>query len=124
MMAEEEKMAWKSVSEEAAAYVVDVVRKAAAESLLRGALRKVTTATDLTTEARDALIYQVLMAGKDAGYECGVWVHDPPYGAITATAYIKLPNGVIGMRLIVETGTDYIVYGEDARETVKRFLGD
>lgn len=123
-MTDDEIQAWGSVTDEAAQHLVDTVTQAAGETLLRGALRKLMGFETTDEKFRVGLIYQALMAASDAGYECGIRVYDIVGNPPEVTAFIRLPNGAIGMGLVANYGNDYIAYDNHARETVRNFLGE
>lgn len=124
MMTDEEIHAWDSVTDEAAQHLVDSVAHGAGETLLRGCLRKLMTPAAGDERNRDGLIYQALMCASNAGYECGIRVYTSTTDEPEVSAFIKLPNGVIGMTLLPDFGLGYIAHGDKARETVREFLGE
>lgn len=124
MMTEEEKQAWGNVTDEAAQHLVDTVTQAAGETLLRGALRKLMGMDGGNQRYRDALIYQALMAAKDAGMYAGIRVVTRNAVAPYPIAVIHLPTGIISFTLPIDMGMQEIRFDDANIDTIRRYIGE
>lgn len=123
-MTEEEKKAWRGVTDEAAKDVVDTVREAAALTLLRGAIRQLASMHGQRPEARAGVIYMALMAATDAGYRCGIRVQYKWNLMEGCFAVIHTPAGMLTFELLENWDS---VDRSDIDETpvrISAFLGD
>jgi hypothetical protein len=124
MMTEEEMRAWDGVTPEAAQYVVDTVTKAAGETLLRGALRRLMGFDGGNERYRDALVFQALMAARDAGIRAGIRVMEGygynPY----PLAVIHLPTGIVAFTLSIDMGMEEMPIDGAGLDAIRRYIGE
>lgn len=124
MMTDDEIHAWDNVTDEAAQHLVDTVTQAAGETLLRGALRKLMGKDGGNERYRDALIYQAMMAARDAGMYAGIRLTYKGQSFKQPVAVIHLPTGAIGFSLPTDIGMTELAMDDANGDVIRRYIGE
>lgn len=123
-MTNDEIQAWENVTDEAAQHLVDTVTQAAGMTLLRGALRKLRGENDGGVRYRDALVFQAMMAARDAGIMSAIRLSHKQAHFPQPIAVIYLPTGAIGFSLPLDIGMQEVALDEQNADAIKSFIGE